>query len=126
DRELSAESDQVTAMHPAVLRAIHQIASAAKRWDRPICVCGEEAGDPEFAELLIGLGIRELSVSASRSESLRTAIAQIDSTKACDLVQRAQDCRCPNEVRDLLRSAKQAETFEDLDSQSIDAIKACS
>ncbi|EMB17467.1 phosphoenolpyruvate--protein phosphotransferase [Rhodopirellula europaea] len=126
DRELSAESDQVTAMHPAVLRAIHQIAAAAKRWDRPICVCGEEAGDPEFAELLIGLGIRELSVSASRSESLRKAIAQIDSTKACDLVQRAQDCRSSNEVRKLLRSAKQSETFEDLDSQSIDAIKACS
>ncbi|WP_430451786.1 phosphoenolpyruvate--protein phosphotransferase [Rhodopirellula europaea] len=126
DRELSAESDQVTAMHPAVLRAIHQIAAAAKRWDRPICVCGEEAGDPEFAELLIGLGIRELSVSASRSESLRTAIAHIDSTKACDLVQRAQDCRCPNEVRELLRSAKQAETFEDSNSRPIDVIKACS
>ncbi|EKK01997.1 phosphoenolpyruvate-protein phosphotransferase [Rhodopirellula baltica SH28] len=126
DRELSAENDQVTAMHPAVLRAIHQIASAAKRWDCPVCVCGEEAGDPEFAEVLIGLGIRELSVTASRSEKLRTAIAKMDSTHASALALKAQDCRCPQEVRQMLRLATKNQMISNGPGRSIDAIESCS
>src|SRR5207244_9948842 len=53
-------------LHPAVLRLIQFATEAALRAGIPISVCGEVAGDPRFAGLLLGLGIRELSMSASR------------------------------------------------------------
>src|SRR5581483_8107472 len=51
-------------LHPAVLRLIQFSTEAALRARIPISVCGEIAGDPRFAPLLVGLGIRELSMVA--------------------------------------------------------------
>ncbi len=102
DRESSAENDQFTAMHPAVLRDINQIVVAAQRWDCPVCVCGEEAGEPEFAKLLIGLGVHELSLSVSRASTMQSAISKMDVAVARELAKRAMACRSPHEVRELL------------------------
>jgi phosphoenolpyruvate-protein kinase (PTS system EI component) len=116
DRELSSESDAFTAMHPAVLRAIKQIMVAAEQWECPVTVCGEEAGEPEFAELLIGLGVRALSVSPSQASRLRAAIAKMDRMDATELVERALVCRSPREVRELF-SAKRS-SFDAKENQS--------
>ena len=116
DRELSSESDAFTAMHPAVLRAIKQIMVAAKRWDCPVTVCGEEAGEPEFAELLIGLGVRALSVSPSQESRMRTAIAEMDRMDATELVERALVCRSPREVREHLSAIRSS--FDAKENQS--------
>ena len=48
-------------LHPAVLRLIQFATEAALRARIPVSVCGEIAGDPRYAPLLLGLGIRELS-----------------------------------------------------------------
>jgi phosphoenolpyruvate-protein phosphotransferase len=48
---------------PAVLRLIKLAAEAARRAGRPIAVCGELAGMPSIAPLLVGLGIHELSMN---------------------------------------------------------------
>lgn len=50
-------------LHPAVLRLIEFSVQAALRARLPVCVCGEIAGDPKFTALLIGLGVRELSMA---------------------------------------------------------------
>ena len=67
DRDAVDRTDECTPMHPAVLRAIKQVIEAATAKHRPVCVCGEEAGDADFACLLAGLGIRELSLSPGRA-----------------------------------------------------------
>lgn len=67
DRDLAEGQDDCTALHPAVLRAIKQVVEMSEKHQCPVCVCGEEAGDADFACLLIGLGIRELSVSPVRA-----------------------------------------------------------
>lgn len=90
--------------HPAVLRAMEQVAGAAKRWDCSVSVCGEDAGEPEFAELLIGLGVCESSVSRSQASGLRSAIKNMDQTFASEFVKRALVCRSPQKVRELLRA----------------------
>jgi len=118
DRELSAEDDSCTAMHPAVLRAIHQIMVAAQRWDRPTCVCGEEAGESEFAELMIGLGVRELSVCPARATDLHTAISSMDVAVAGVLAERALACQSPDEVRKLLSSVGRSEYLAKLNQPS--------
>lgn len=52
-------------VHPAVLRLIQFATEAALRAQIPVSVCGEMAGDPRYTALLIGLGIRTLSMVPS-------------------------------------------------------------
>ncbi|MBI5162446.1 MAG: phosphoenolpyruvate--protein phosphotransferase [Magnetospirillum sp.] len=65
-------------LHPAVLRLIQFSAQAALRARIPVSVCGEVAGDPRFAALLLGLGIRDLSMSATNIPVVKQRIRSID------------------------------------------------
>ncbi len=49
--------------HPAVIRTLKQIVDEAHRRKVPVSVCGEMAGDPVYAPLLLGLGVDSLSMS---------------------------------------------------------------
>jgi phosphotransferase system enzyme I (PtsI) len=49
-------------LHPAVLRLIHHTIAAAGRAGVPVAMCGEMAGDPRHIPLLLGMGLRELSM----------------------------------------------------------------
>ncbi|MFZ4099940.1 MAG: phosphoenolpyruvate--protein phosphotransferase [Chlamydiia bacterium] len=63
ERGNSTLSHLFSAFDPAVLRLIEMTAQAAQRFKRPICLCGEMAGDVRAVPLLMGLGIQELAVS---------------------------------------------------------------
>jgi len=65
-------------LHPAVLRLIQFSAEAALRARIPVCVCGEVAGDPRFTALLMGLGIRDLSMSATNIPVVKQRIRTMD------------------------------------------------
>jgi phosphotransferase system enzyme I (PtsI) len=102
DRDVAEGTDDCTALHPAVLRAIKQVVEAAEKRQCPVCVCGEEAGDADFACLLVGLGIRELSLSPCRGATVRQAIRGINFKHAREIADQALRCRSPGEVRELL------------------------
>lgn len=103
DRDLVENPEDSTAMHPAVLRAVKLIVEAAAVRQRPVCVCGEEAGDIEFACLLVGLGVRELSLTPSRAAAVRQAIRRIRYDDAREIASLAVKCQNPREVRELCR-----------------------
>ncbi|MEX2201196.1 MAG: phosphoenolpyruvate--protein phosphotransferase [Dongiaceae bacterium] len=65
-------------LHPAVLRLIQFATEAALRARISVSVCGEIAGDPRYAPLLIGLGIRELSMTANALPRVKQRIRQMD------------------------------------------------
>ncbi|MEQ8195020.1 MAG: phosphoenolpyruvate--protein phosphotransferase [Rhodospirillales bacterium] len=65
-------------LHPAVLRLIQFSAEAALRARIPVCMCGEMAGDPRFTALLLGLGFRDLSMTASNIPRVKQRIRQLD------------------------------------------------
>lgn len=65
-------------LHPAVLRLIQFSAEAALRARIPICVCGEVAGDPRFTSLLLGLGIRDLSMAATNIPVVKQRVRTLD------------------------------------------------
>ncbi|MBI5155373.1 phosphoenolpyruvate--protein phosphotransferase [Candidatus Poribacteria bacterium] len=59
---------------PSVLRLIQLVVEAAKSRSIPVSVCGEMASDPRLALLLVGLGIRELSMGPSSIGAVKKAI----------------------------------------------------
>ncbi|XXX80473.1 phosphoenolpyruvate--protein phosphotransferase [Sorangium sp. So ce134] len=61
--------------HPAVLRLVRAVVEAGHAAGRPVSVCGEAAGDPDVAPLLVGLGITRLSMSASAFDAVEDALA---------------------------------------------------
>ena len=63
--------------HPAVIRLIREVIKGARRQEIPVSCCGESAGDPEFALLLLGLGLRTLSVNASSVPVLKRLIRSV-------------------------------------------------
>jgi len=65
-------------LHPAVLRLIQFTVEAALRARIPVSVCGEIAGDPRFTALLVGLGVRELSMTAKAIPRVKSRILSID------------------------------------------------
>ncbi len=65
-------------LHPAVLQAIHGAVQAAERAQRPVAVCGGLAADFDALPILIGLGIRELSVPAASIAAVKAVIRRLD------------------------------------------------
>jgi phosphotransferase system enzyme I (PtsI) len=74
-------------LHPAVLRLIQFTIEAALRARIPISVCGEIAGDVRFTALLLGLGVRDLSMAATSLPRVKSRILGLDLRAAA---QRAQ------------------------------------
>ena len=74
---------------PPVLAADRAVTAAAQPQGRWVGVCGELAGDPHAAVLLAGLGVRELSMAASRIPAVKAALAEVDSSAAADAARQA-------------------------------------
>jgi phosphotransferase system enzyme I (PtsI) len=63
DRTDDRVSSLYQPLHPAILRTIRLVARAGRRGGVPVAVCGEMAADPALLSLLVGLGLRELSMA---------------------------------------------------------------
>ncbi len=87
DRTNEHVASLYSAAHPAVLRLIKEIVRAGSRRDLPVSICGEAAGDIEYTMLLIGLGLRSLSVTPSLIPTVKRVIRSVDVTM-CERVAR--------------------------------------
>jgi phosphoenolpyruvate-protein phosphotransferase len=81
DRAESDVAELYDPMHPAVLRLVQFATEAALRMRMPVSICGELAAAPKLTPLLLGLGVRSLSMNASAVPKVKQAIrtVQIDS-----------------------------------------------
>lgn len=70
--------------HPAVLRLIREVIAAAARHDIPVGMCGEMAGDLQCVPLLIGMGMRELSMQPAALLTVRELIGGLTATRLRD------------------------------------------
>jgi phosphotransferase system enzyme I (PtsP) len=105
DRNNPNVADLYDDMHPAVLRALTRIVEGARCYDREVGVCGEMAGDPAAAVLLIGMGVHSLSMSASSLLRVKWAVRSFSSQRARELVQVALGCEDGRAVRRLMSAA---------------------
>ena len=69
-------------LHPAVLRLIRYATQAGASAGIPVNLCGELAGDPRFTALLLGLGLRDLSMAAPNLPRVKQRILGLDMTDA--------------------------------------------
>jgi phosphotransferase system enzyme I (PtsI) len=69
-------------LHPAVLRLIQFAVEAALRARIPVSLCGEMAGDPRYTALLLGLGIRDLSMAPAKIGLVKRRIRTLDMVAA--------------------------------------------
>ena len=86
-------------LHPALMRLIGDVAKAASVTKIPVTVCGEMAGEPMMAPVLIGLGIRELSMSAVSVPEVKAMIRGTTLADAEALIQRLKKLPTAAEVR---------------------------
>jgi phosphotransferase system enzyme I (PtsI) len=89
-------------LYPAVLRTIRQTTRAAEGTDCWVGMCGEMAGDPALTELLVGLGLDELSASAVTVPDVKARVAETDAESARALAERALAAATRAEVRDVV------------------------
>jgi phosphotransferase system enzyme I (PtsI) len=68
--------------HPGVLRMVKFVVDAASRRGIPVSVCGEMAAEAGTAAMLVGLGLRELSVQPRAIPTIREAISTVDTTES--------------------------------------------
>jgi phosphocarrier protein FPr len=94
------------AVHPAVLRSIRMTVEAADAHGRWVGVCGELAGDPDATVLLLGLGVRELSMGAPSIALVKREVRTTDLAAAHAVADEALECATSAEVRDILRRAR--------------------
>jgi phosphotransferase system enzyme I (PtsI) len=74
---------------PAVLRLVEMAASAARKAGIPIGVCGELAGVPEAAPLLVGLGINELSMAPAMIPAVKERLRELTLPQAQEAARQA-------------------------------------
>jgi phosphoenolpyruvate-protein phosphotransferase len=102
DRDNERVAPYCDPLHPAVLRQIRRTSEAATEAGIPCSVCGEFAGNPVATPLLIGMGIRELSMTPYMVGLVRQVVRATDGERADALAEEIVTCARGSEVRDRL------------------------
>jgi phosphotransferase system enzyme I (PtsI) len=105
DRDNARLATLYDPLHPSVLRSIHhtiQAGHAAGRW---VGVCGEMAGDPRNAILLLGLDVDELSMSCFDLPRVKAALRSVKHEAASKLAREALTLSSSRAVKELLHEA---------------------
>ena len=91
--------------HPALYRAIDIVARAFREEGKPICVCGELAGDVQAACVLAGLGLRKLSMSISQVAKVKRALGRHTAVELQRLAGEILACEDADEVLQCIQAA---------------------
>ena len=88
--------------HPAVLRLVQFAIEAALRMRMPVSVCGEMAGNPTLTPLLLGLGVRSFSMSASSVPKVKQAVRGVEVDACVRLARRVMEQSDPDSIQEML------------------------
>ncbi|MBI3939736.1 MAG: phosphoenolpyruvate--protein phosphotransferase [Acidobacteria bacterium] len=119
DRTNEDIADLYDPLHPAVLRCLDEALRVAAGERIPVRVCGEMASDPIFAMVLIGMGVRNLSMNPMALPYMRRLVRSIEREKMVALAGHLLQLRSPREIRQYVKeciepllSADLQEVFE--------------
>jgi phosphoenolpyruvate-protein phosphotransferase len=103
DRQNPALAAEADALHPAVLRLIHETVKGAEAHGKWVGVCGGLAGDPFGASLLVGLGVQELSMTPREAPAVKARLRDSVWSDLRELAQKALEAESAADVRALER-----------------------
>ncbi len=89
-------------LDPSVIRSIRHTVESGHRHERWVGVCGEMAGDPRIAVLLVGLGVDELSVSCFDLLRVKAAVRSVRFETAREVAEEALRLSTAREIREML------------------------
>ena len=89
-------------LHPAVLRLIQFATEAALRLRMPVSVCGEMAGNPRLVPLLMGLGLRSLSMNASAIPRVKQMVRALNVDDCARFARRVMEQSDPKRIQELV------------------------
>lgn len=90
-------------LHPAVLRTIDGVVRAATAHSIPVSICGEMASDPLQALLLVGLGVRELSMSPVAIAGVKAALRAASASRLEPVARASLSLATADEIGAMLR-----------------------
>ena len=99
--------------HPAVLRMLQRVIVAARDAGISVSLCGEMASDPRYVPVLMGLGLRELSVNPVTIPAVKDAIRATHAGEARTLTHRLLAASSADEVGRILGGAPAADELAD-------------
>ncbi len=96
------------ALHPAVLRLLERVVSAAAARGMPVSACGEMAAEPLGALALVGLGVTELSMTPSAIPRVKALLRAADASRLRAAVGECLGLRSAAEIEERLRREARA------------------
>ena len=99
DRNNPRVANLYSAFHPAVLNALYQVVLQAQEQKKPVSICGEMAGDPGAAVLLLAMGFDTLSMNASALLKVKSVIRSVSLDAAKDLLDQVMQMEDAQTIR---------------------------
>ena len=103
DRGNPAVADRYHAAEPAILRLLEQTLAQARQADVPATVCGQMSGEPTYTMLLLGLGLRQLSVPPSAVPEIKKVCRSVSMPQCAAVAARALTMDNAREIETYLR-----------------------
>jgi phosphotransferase system enzyme I (PtsI) len=89
-------------LHPAILRIIRSVVTACNRCGKPVAMCGDMAGDPRFCLVLLGLGLRSLSMAPRQIPMVKAIIRATRTSEAERLAEEIMALRTEDEIEEVV------------------------
>ncbi|VVM99882.1 Phosphoenolpyruvate-dependent phosphotransferase system [Pseudomonas fluorescens] len=105
DRNNPRVADLYDYLHPAVLQALQNVVRDAHAEGKPVSICGEMAGDPAAAVLLMAMGFDSLSMNATNLPKVKWMLRQINLSKARELLAELMTIDNPQVIHSSLQLA---------------------
>lgn len=105
DRMNAAVADYYQSFSPAMLRSLGRIFRAFRDAGKPVSVCGEMGGNPAAAVVMVGLGLRKLSMSGSNIARVKRVLSRFTMAEAEALASQVVDLPTQAEILECINSA---------------------
>jgi phosphotransferase system enzyme I (PtsI) len=103
DRANPAVANLYSSADPSVLRLIEGVVKASEKHNLPVSVCGQMSSDPIYTPILVGMGLRELSVTPQAILEVKQAVRNLTVPQSREILDRARSLDVARDVENYLR-----------------------
>ncbi len=89
----------------AVLRFLRQIVEVSNKFDIPVSICGEMAGEPQYTMLLLGLGFKQLSMSPTYMYQVKRIIRSVRMDECRSMVEKLFELEDTEDIESIIRNS---------------------